>query len=139
VGEICDKHIPLFGVCLGHQAIGEHFGAKLCQLPLPEHGKAASITHTGSPILHGVKSPFEGGRYHSLYLDKKTIPDCLEVLAETTDHSLNERTLVVPMAIKHHTLPVVGLQFHPESLMTLKKSAGKQLLHNIVYLLTGNR
>lgn len=132
VGILADKKIPTFGVCLGHQGIGQHFGAKLAQLPTPEHGKIARITHNGDGLFEDIPQEFEAGRYHSLYVREETLPDCLEVLA----HNISTSTPRVPMALRHKTLPIACVQFHPESLMTLKGNVGHILLRNALKILT---
>ena len=134
VGELAAARIPTFGVCLGHQAIGQHFGATLSVLPVPCHGKSSLVNHTGDSLFEGVSPSFEVGRYHSLYLVPGTVPSCLEVIASVTP--TDENPIAVPMAVRHRELPIAGVQFHPESLMTLKNRAGHQILHNAIRLLT---
>jgi len=136
VGELVQRRVPAFGVCLGHQGIGQHFGATLGQLPTPVHGKASRITHTGSPLFDGVESEFEAGRYHSLYLVNSTIPTELTVTAQTIRTDEYGAEEIIPMAVEHTRLPIAGVQFHPESLMTLKKGTGHQLLRNAIRMLT---
>ena len=125
VGEICNRKIPAFGVCLGMQGIGQHFGAKLAQLPIPFHGKSSLIKHNEHEIFNKLPSEFEAGRYHSLYLD--SVPQCLEIIA-----SCEFEGKKIPMAIKHRELPIAAVQFHPESLMTLKDYAGHLILKNSI-------
>ncbi len=125
VGEICNRKIPAFGVCLGMQGIGQHFGAKLAQLPIPFHGKSSLIKHNKNKIFDKLPSEFEAGRYHSLYLE--AVPKCLEVIA-----SCEFEGKEIPMAIKHKELPIAAVQFHPESLMTLKDFAGHLILKNAI-------
>lgn len=102
--------LPILGVCLGHQAIGESFGAKVVKAPKPIHGMSDVISHNGKGLFAGIENEITVGRYHSLLVDKKTIPQVLEVTA------LNDEGLV--MALQHKRHPVYGLQFHPESILT---------------------
>lgn len=134
-GKLVARGLPVFGVCLGHQGLGQHFGATIAQLPIPEHGKPSVIKHNGSPLFAGVAEQFEAGRYHSLYLKVETVPDCLEIVASTERRDVDGRMEIIPMAVKHRTLPVAGVQFHPESLMTLKQQAGHHILRNALTLL----
>lgn len=115
------EHIPLLGVCLGHQSIGQAFGAKIVRAPEIMHGKQSRILHTNEGILKGIDTPFTATRYHSLIIDKKTIPDCLRVTAWTEDDII--------MAVEHKSRPIHGIQFHPESIMT---EAGKDILRNFI-------
>ena len=115
------ENIPILGVCLGHQCIGEVFGAKIIRSTTLMHGKVSAIFHNQKNIFSKVKLPFMATRYHSLILDKETIPACLEVNAWTKDG--------VVMGIKHRQFKVFGVQFHPESVLT---KFGKQLLHNFI-------
>lgn len=108
---------PILGICLGHQAIGEYFGAQLVHAQKPMHGKTSLIYHQGALLFKDISNPFEAMRYHSLVLHQ--LPDCLQPIAHTADNEL--------MAIQHCTLPIYGLQFHPESIMTPN---GLMLLHN---------
>ena len=135
VGRLAARKLPTFGVCLGHQAIGQHFGATLNQLPLPAHGKASVVHHSGSPMFSGIEEMFEAGRYHSLYLVNDSMPKDLEVTAYTLRETGGEKPEVIPMAIKHRTLPIAGVQFHPESLLTLKGQTGLHILKNAIELL----
>ena len=111
--------VPILGVCLGHQAIGEVFGGKIVRAPKIVHGKTSRIRHDGQGIYKGLPQPFEVGRYHSLIVDRKTIPDCLAVTAETEDG--------VVMGVRHKEYDVEGVQFHPESILTPE---GRTLLEN---------
>jgi para-aminobenzoate synthetase component II len=103
--------LPLFGVCLGHQAIGEAFGAVVTRAPELLHGKTSEVTHDGVGVLAGLPDPFTATRYHSLAVLESTLPDELEVTGRTTDSGLI-------MAMRHRTLQVEGVQFHPESVLT---------------------
>ena len=116
--------VPIFGVCLGHQAIGYAYGAKIINAKRLMHGKTSKIDHNGQDLFKGLSRPFEATRYHSLVIDRKTLPGCLEVTAWTTDD--NEI-----MGVRHKTLPVWGVQFHPESILTIE---GKQILSNFLEL-----
>lgn len=111
--------IPLLGVCLGHQSIAQAYGGKIVRAPKPMHGKISDIHHDGQTIFRGLPLPFSATRYHSLVLDPRTVPDCLEVSARAEDG--------VIMALRHRRFPVEGVQFHPESVLT---TSGKRLLHN---------
>jgi anthranilate synthase/aminodeoxychorismate synthase-like glutamine amidotransferase len=110
---------PILGVCLGHQAIGEVFGARVGRAPTPIHGKTSAIHHDGSGVFRGLPNPFEATRYHSLLVERTGLPACLTVSAWTADGLI--------MGLRHRELPVEGVQFHPESILT---AAGKQLLGN---------
>jgi para-aminobenzoate synthetase component 2 len=115
--------IPLLGVCLGHQAIGQAFGGKVIRAPELMHGKASRVSHDGKTIFAGMDDPFLAGRYHSLIVEKQSLPDCLEISAQTADDII--------MGLRHRELKVEGVQFHPESILT---SDGKQLLANFLKL-----
>jgi anthranilate synthase/aminodeoxychorismate synthase-like glutamine amidotransferase len=104
------SQIPIFGVCLGHQCIGEVFGSNIIRGPEPVHGKTSEIHHDKNGIFKGIPSPFEATRYHSLIIDQKSVPDCLDITAQSNDG--------IVMAVKHRTYPVTGVQFHPESILT---------------------
>ncbi|HYE16022.1 MAG TPA: aminodeoxychorismate/anthranilate synthase component II [Pyrinomonadaceae bacterium] len=116
-------HVPLLGVCLGHQAIGQVFGGRVVRAPAPVHGKPAEICHDGKTIFEGLEYRFTAGRYHSLVVERETLPACLEVSATTPDG--------VIMGLRHRTLKVEGVQFHPESILTTE---GKRLLANFLRL-----
>jgi para-aminobenzoate synthetase component II len=115
--------IPLLGVCLGHQAIGQAFGGKVVRAPELMHGKASEVSHDGKTIFAGLKDHFLAGRYHSLIVDKDSLPESLEISAFTADNII--------MGLRHRELKVEGVQFHPESILT---SDGKQLLANFLKL-----
>jgi anthranilate synthase component 2 len=100
--------IPIFGVCLGHQAIGQVFGGAVVRAPVPVHGKLSLIKHQGAGVFRGINGPFQATRYHSLVVDRATMPAELTTVAETDDHLV--------MGLAHRTLPVHGVQFHPESI-----------------------
>jgi anthranilate synthase/aminodeoxychorismate synthase-like glutamine amidotransferase len=114
---------PILGVCLGHQCIGQVYGGTVVRAPSIVHGKTSLVHHQGEGVLAGLPRPFEATRYHSLVVDRATLPDVLEITAETEDG--------VIMALRHRELPVEGVQFHPESVLTV---AGKQLLTNFLAL-----
>lgn len=113
--------VPILGVCLGHQAIGEVFGGRIVYAPELMHGKTSRIEHDGRSIFRGVAPEFEATRYHSLAVDRETLPDVLEVSARTEDGTI--------MGLRHRTLPVEGIQFHPESVLTVE---GPRLVANWV-------
>ena len=113
--------IPILGVCLGHQSIGQAFGGKVVRAPRVMHGKTSPIFHDGKGVFTGLPSPFEATRYHSLVIEKTSVPPDLEVTARTADEEI--------MAVRHRTLPIEGVQFHPESFLT---TCGKDLLRNFV-------
>ena len=113
--------IPLLGVCLGHQAIGQVYGGNVIRAPEPLHGKLSTIRHTDEGVFKGLPEKFDVTRYHSLIVERKSLPDTLEVTAETPDGLI--------MGLQHKTLPVHGLQFHPESIETVE---GKHLLRNFL-------
>jgi anthranilate synthase/aminodeoxychorismate synthase-like glutamine amidotransferase len=113
--------IPVLGVCLGHQSIGEAFGGKVVRAGRLMHGKTSPIFHDGLGVFTGLPSPFEAMRYHSLVVEKESLPDCLEITARTDRDEL--------MGLRHKTLEVEGVQFHPESIMT---PDGVQLLKNFI-------
>ncbi len=119
--ETFGPRIPLLGVCLGHQAIGHVYGGRVVRAPEPRHGKTSLIYHQGQGILRNLPDPFEANRYHSLIVERDTLPAELEITAETEDGLI--------MALRHRTYPVEGVQFHPESIMTL---VGKDLLRNFL-------
>ena len=124
LSTVLDLGIPVFGVCLGLQGIVEHFGGELGILPEAMHGKSSEIRTLGGTLLEGLPETFEAGRYHSLYAKKDTMPEELVVTAESSDG--------VVMAIEHAILPIGAVQFHPESIMTLKLDAGSRLIRNVL-------
>jgi len=113
--------VPIFGVCLGHQSIAQVFGGDVIRADRLMHGKTSLMYHDGRTIFSELPNPFPATRYHSLIVKKETLPDCFEISAWTKEGEI--------MAIRHKTLPIEGVQFHPESIMT---TAGKQLLENFV-------
>ncbi|MEE8279252.1 MAG: aminodeoxychorismate/anthranilate synthase component II [Alphaproteobacteria bacterium] len=124
--ELIEKaagRLPILGVCLGHQAIGQAFGGKVIRAPAPMHGKVSVMTHNGDGIFAGIPSPFRATRYHSLIVERETLPDCFEVTSETEDG--------VIMGLAHRSLPIYGVQFHPESIAS---EHGHRLLKNFLGL-----
>ena len=113
--------IPILGVCLGHQAIGAAFGGNIIRAKQVMHGKTSEISHTGSDVFAGLPSPFTVIRYHSLAIERSTIPDCLAITAETADGEI--------MGVRHKSLPMYGVQFHPESILS---EHGHALLRNFL-------
>jgi anthranilate synthase component II len=118
--------IPILGVCLGHQAIGQVFGGDVVRARAVMHGKLSKIHHNGTSVFHGLPTPFTATRYHSLVIARNTLPDCLEITAwtETEDGALDEI-----MGVRHRTLAVEGVQFHPESILT---EHGHAMLRNFL-------
>jgi len=117
------QNIPLLGVCLGHQGIGEVFGGKVIRADKLMHGKTSKIYHNNSSIFKGLSNPFEATRYHSLIVEKKSLPSVFQITAWTKDNEI--------MGIAHKNFPIWGVQFHPESILTKE---GKQLLKNFINL-----
>jgi anthranilate synthase/aminodeoxychorismate synthase-like glutamine amidotransferase len=113
--------IPLLGVCLGHQSIGQAFGGEIVRAGRLMHGKTSPIHHHGEGVFRNLPSPFEATRYHSLVIRRETLPECLEITAETEIGEI--------MGVRHRSVPVQGVQFHPESVLT---ECGKQLLENFI-------
>lgn len=120
VGAAAGK-LPILGVCLGHQAVGQAFGGRVVRAEAPMHGKLSEVTHDGAGVFEGLPSPFQATRYHSLVVERDTLPDCLEVAAETEDG--------VIMGVRHRKLPIHGVQFHPESIAS---EHGHALLRNFL-------
>ena len=115
--------LPLLGVCLGHQSIGQAFGGTVTRAPVPMHGKMSQISHTGTDIFTGIPSPFPATRYHSLMVTREGLPDCLTVTAESEDG--------VIQGLAHKTMPIYGVQFHPESIAS---ENGHRILGNFIEL-----
>ncbi|MDQ2747685.1 MAG: aminodeoxychorismate/anthranilate synthase component II [Acidobacteriota bacterium] len=113
--------VPMLGVCLGHQAIGQIFGGRVIRAPVPVHGKPVAVKHDGKTIFKDLENDFQAGRYHSLIVERESLPDCLEISAESPDGLI--------MAMRHKTYPIEGVQFHPESILT---GAGKKILQNFL-------
>ncbi|MEC8196424.1 MAG: aminodeoxychorismate/anthranilate synthase component II [Pseudomonadota bacterium] len=116
-----ETRTPLMGVCLGHQTIGQHFGGDVVRCHEIVHGKMGTMKHTGKGLFAGLPSPFEATRYHSLVVDRATLPDCLEITAELDDGTI--------MGLQHKELPIHGVQFHPESIAS---EHGHALLKNFL-------
>jgi len=128
-GVSCDiirefgPRIPLLGVCLGHQSIGEVYGGNVIRAARLMHGKTSPMIHKGESVFKGLPSPFDATRYHSLIIERESLPECLKITAETADSEI--------MGVQHMEYPVHGVQFHPESILT---ENGKQLLQNFLDL-----
>lgn len=120
------KEIPILGVCLGHQSIGYAFGASIVRAKNLMHGKTSQISHTGEGIFEGLKNPFTAVRYHSLVIDRSTLPDCLKVTAWSDDGEI--------MGVQHRDYPLFGVQFHPESILS---EEGMRLLENFLKIAKG--
>ncbi|MFX3631654.1 MAG: aminodeoxychorismate/anthranilate synthase component II [Candidatus Pristimantibacillus sp.] len=118
--------IPIFGVCLGHQSIGQAFGGEVVRAEKLMHGKTSEIIHDGKTIFEGIPSPYTATRYHSLIVKRETLPDCLEISAETAEGEI--------MGLRHKEYPIEGVQFHPESIIT---EHGLTLLRNFLQIRTG--
>lgn len=114
---------PLLGVCLGHQCMGDVFGGEVIRAPRLMHGKTSPIQHNGEGVFAGLPNPFEATRYHSLIVKRETLPDCLHVTADTAEGEI--------MGLRHREFPIHGVQFHPESILTIE---GKTLLGNFLRL-----
>lgn len=115
--------IPIFGVCLGHQCIGQVFGGEVVRAGRLMHGKTSPILHHGTGLFAGLPNPFEATRYHSLLVRRESLPDCLEITAETAEGEI--------MGLNHREFPIYGVQFHPESILTTQ---GKEILRNFLQL-----
>ena len=122
IGKAAGK-VPLLGVCLGHQSIGQAFGGRVIRAPQVMHGKRSAVRHTDRGVFAGLPNPFQATRYHSLIVERDTLPECLEITAETEDGII--------MGLQHRELPIHGVQFHPESIAT---EAGHDLLGNFLAL-----
>ncbi len=118
--------VPILGVCLGHQAIGQVFGGVVKHAPLPMHGKVAGVEHAGTDVFAGLPSPFQAARYHSLIVERETLPAELEVTAWTADGLV--------MGLRHRAMPVFGVQFHPESIAS---EGGRDILANFLAIARG--
>jgi anthranilate synthase/aminodeoxychorismate synthase-like glutamine amidotransferase len=124
--EVIEKftgRLPILGVCLGHQAIGQAFGGKVIRAPQVMHGKTSSISHDGKTVFAGLPNPFPATRYHSLIVERESLPSCFEISASTSDGLI--------MGLRHREAKTEGVQFHPESVLT---DAGKRLLANFLKL-----
>jgi anthranilate synthase component 2 len=117
------RQMPILGVCLGHQAVGAAFGGRVVHAGRLMHGKTSEITHDGRGVFHGIPNPFTATRYHSLAVDRETVPSCLEVSALAEDGEI--------MGLRHRDYPVEGIQFHPESILTRE---GMRILKNFLDL-----
>ncbi len=122
------QRIPIMGVCLGHQAIGQAFGGRVVRAGRIMHGKTSPVLNDGRTIFAGLASPFPAGRYHSLIVERESLPDCLEVSAETEEGEI--------MGLRHKRWPVEGIQFHPESILT---PGGKRIIRNFLKLIDRKR
>jgi anthranilate synthase/aminodeoxychorismate synthase-like glutamine amidotransferase len=126
VGYFKDK-LPILGVCLGHQVIIQYFGGQIGHAPVPMHGKGSRVTHNGKGIFTGVENPLQAGRYHSLCAVPAQLPDCLEKTAEFEG---------IVMGVQHKDLPIFGVQFHPESILT---PAGGKIIKNMLEIATAKK
>ncbi|MDF1755851.1 MAG: aminodeoxychorismate/anthranilate synthase component II [Verrucomicrobiales bacterium] len=117
------EKLPILGVCLGHQSIGDVFGGDVVRAERLMHGKTSPVYHNNKDLFEGLENPFEATRYHSLIVKRDTVPDCLEITAWTDDDEI--------MGLKHKEFPIYGVQFHPESILT---EEGMKLLKNFLYL-----
>jgi anthranilate synthase component 2 len=120
IGKAAGK-VPVLGVCLGHQAIGQQFGGRVLRAPQPMHGKVSEISHTGQGVFQGLPTPIRATRYHSLIVARDGLPDCLEITAQTADGLI--------MGLQHREYPVFGVQFHPESIAS---ENGHEILRNFL-------
>jgi anthranilate synthase component 2 len=121
------RTVPLLGVCLGHQAIGQAFGGLVVRAPYLMHGKVSEIHHDGASLFQGLPNPFIATRYHSLIIDRASCPACLAITAWTDDGLI--------MGVRHRDFPIEGIQFHPESILT---ECGKELLKNFIHKVVGH-
>lgn len=124
--ETLKADVPMFGVCLGFQSMGQVFGGTVCRAPYVMHGKTSWITHTGEGVFEGLPSPYEATRYHSLIVERDSMPDCLKITAETDDGLV--------MGLQHKEYPLHGVQFHPESIAS---EHGHSLLKNFLKICEG--
>lgn len=118
--------IPLLGICLGHQSIGQAFGGKVIRAPFVMHGKTSPVFHNDQGVFKGLNNPFQATRYHSLVIEKESLPDCLEITAWTQN---DDGSMAEIMGVRHKTLAIEGVQFHPESILT---EQGHELLNNFL-------
>jgi anthranilate synthase component 2 len=125
IAAAADRKIPLLGVCLGHQAIGQAFGGRVIRAPKPMHGRLSTVTHTEDGLFDGIPTPYQITRYHSLIVERETLPAELAITAESEDGLI--------MGLSHRTLPIHGIQYHPESIET---EHGHRLLRNFVGMMT---
>lgn len=116
--------LPIFGVCLGHQCLGQHFGGNVIHADRLMHGMTSPVHHFGDALFHGVENPFIATRYHSLIVERSSLPSCLSIIAETAEGEI--------MALRHNQYPVYGVQFHPESYAT---GPGKNILRNFLRII----
>jgi anthranilate synthase/aminodeoxychorismate synthase-like glutamine amidotransferase len=123
IREFGERGVPVLGVCLGHQCIGQLYGGRIERAERVMHGKTSEVHHRGVGVFAGLEDPFTATRYHSLIVASDSVPDCLEVTAETTDGTI--------MGLRHRDFPIEGVQFHPESILT---SSGHDLLRNFLSL-----
>jgi anthranilate synthase component II len=128
IAAAAERRLPLLGVCLGHQAIGQSFGGRVLRAPMPMHGKVSPVRHDGTGLMRGLPSPFKATRYHSLIVERETLPDCLTVTAALDDGMI--------MALAHRELPIHGVQFHPESIAS---EHGHKILDNFLDVARGGR
>lgn len=124
IGAAMEDNIPLLGVCLGHQCIGQALGGRVVRAPIPMHGKVSNISHTGKSLFSGLPSPLQAARYHSLIVDRGSMPEDLDITAESEDGLV--------MAVMHREKPLHGVQFHPESIAT---DQGRAMLKNFMAML----
>ena len=115
------REIPILGVCLGHQCIADAYGGRIVRASRVMHGKSSMIAHNGSPLFSDLTTPFKAGRYHSLVVERSSLPECLEITAESDDGEI--------MALRHREFPVQGVQFHPESVLTRN---GRKILESFL-------
>jgi len=114
IKSAADNNLPLFGVCLGHQCLGQIYSGNIIRAPAPMHGKTSNMFHDGKSVFKNLPNPFEATRYHSLIVERETLPDCFEITAHTMDEADDK----IIMGIQHKDKPLHGVQFHPESIAT---------------------